>query len=344
MSTITPHRSIGLPQPRLHRFQKPRLKSHLFPLHSSKENSASISTSTSTSTSFEKQGAEEGIPIEDVTVLAKFQSRHNHIRVLEVSRRADHPLAGSRLLLLDTPGNIHSISHLFNPLTSSYLDVFATLPPIIPSGPIAILGFGAGSAARLILNLYPKTIIHGYELDPSVISVAREFFGLFKLEKQYRNQISISVSDAIEAIPTMADGFYSGILVDLFLKGSVIPPLQDKDTWKELKKKLDKNGRIMVNCGGRCVESEDPRRDGNVVKEETLKAMSEVFGKDKLFVLNLGGTKEEDSWVGLTGDLPDLEGWKGILPTALRCYVDMWKPYINVRNKYKYIRNECISE
>lgn len=160
-------------------------------------------------------------------------------------------ISGSRLLLLDIPGNIHSISHLFNPLTSSYLDVFATLPPIIPSGPIAILGFGAGSAARLILNLYPKTIIHGYhclldiitslisldiyaiayrlwdiitnlpfgitiyryELDPSVISVAREFFGLFKLEKQYRNQISISVSDAIEAIPTMADGFYSGTII-----------------------------------------------------------------------------------------------------------------------------------
>jgi hypothetical protein len=44
-----------------------------------------------------------------------------------------------------------------------------------------------------------------------VISVAREFFGLLKLEKQYRDQLSIIVSDAIEAIPTMEDGFYSGI-------------------------------------------------------------------------------------------------------------------------------------
>jgi hypothetical protein len=128
--------------------------------------------------------------------------------------------------------------------------------------------------------------------------------------------------------------------VDLFLKGSVIPQLQDKNTWKELKKKLDKNGRIMVNCGGRCVESEDPRRDGNVVKERTLTAMSEVFGKDKLFVLNLGGTKVEDSWVSLTGKSPDLEGWKGQLPTSLCCYVDMWKPYKNIRSKY--IRSENI--
>lgn len=124
------------------------------------------------------------------------------------------------------------------------------------------------------------------------------------------------------------------------MKGSVIPQLQDENIWKELKKKLNKNGRIMVNCGGRCVESEDPRRDGNVVKEKTLAAMSEVFGRDKLLVLNLGGAEVEDSWVGLTGNLPDLEGWKAQLPTALCCYVDMWKPYKNIRSKY--IRNVYI--
>lgn len=68
-----------------------------------------------------------------------------------------------------------------------------------------------------IINNLPLCItIYRYELDPSVISVAREFFGLFKLEKQYRNQISISISDAIEAIPTMADGFYSGTIIFFF--------------------------------------------------------------------------------------------------------------------------------
>ncbi|KAJ4771892.1 S-adenosyl-L-methionine-dependent methyltransferases superfamily protein [Rhynchospora pubera] len=332
MNTLTPHRHIRLwHQPKLQPFQNPprlKVKSlRLFPLNSSNHNS------DSTSTSISREGAEQGIPNEDVRTLARFQSRHNNICVLQVSRRADHPLAGTRLLLLDKPGNIHSISHLFNPLTSSYLDVFATLPPIIPSGPIAILGFGAGSAARLILHLYPKTIIHGYELDPSVISVAREFFSLSKLEQQYRNQLSIFISDAIQSIPTLEDGFYSGILVDLYLKGSVITQLQDTNTWKELKKKIHRNGRIMVNCGGRCVESEDPRRDGDVVKEETLKAMSEVFGEDKVFVLNLGGAKEEDSWVGLTGDLPDLEGWKGQLPSELCCHVDMWSPYKYIRER-----------
>ncbi|KAJ6294119.1 hypothetical protein OIU76_022242 [Salix suchowensis] len=181
---------------------------------------------------------EDGIPIEDVKIIAKFKSRYNYIRVLEISRKADHPFAGSRLLLLDAPGNIHSISFLFKSLTNTYFDVFAALPPIIPPGPIAILGFGAGSAARLLLELYPGVVVHGWELDPSVIDVGREFFGLKKLEKQYPDRLFIYVGNALSA--EVKDGF-SGILVDLFCK-------------------------------------EDKRRDGKVVMEDTLKAMHRVFG------------------------------------------------------------------
>ncbi|KAF2312933.1 hypothetical protein GH714_042476 [Hevea brasiliensis] len=206
------------------------------------------------------------------------------------SRKADHPLAGSRLLLLDAPGNIHSISFRFKLLTDTYFDVFATLPPILPPGPVAVLGFGAGSAARLILELYPDVAVHGWELDPSVI----------------------------------ADGL-SGILVDLFSKGSVIPELQDPNTWEELIRCLRKGGRIMVNVGGRCVEAEDKRRDGDVVMEDTLKAMHQVFGDD-LFVLSLGNQKD-DSSVALTGKLPDSDAWKKVLPKSLRFYVDMWAPF-----------------
>ncbi|KAF3437503.1 hypothetical protein FNV43_RR20257 [Rhamnella rubrinervis] len=142
---------------------------------------------------------DEGISAEDVKVLVKFKSRYNYIRVLQVSRKADHPFAGSRLLLLDEPGNIHSISFLFKSFTDTYFDVFATLPPILPPGPIGILGFGAGSAARLILELYPQVVIHGWELDPSVIAVGREYFGLSKLEKQYQDRLFVYVGNALMA-------------------------------------------------------------------------------------------------------------------------------------------------
>ncbi|CAN6862877.1 unnamed protein product [Brassica oleracea var. botrytis] len=266
---------------------------------------------------------DDGVPSNEVKTIAKFKSRHNYIRVIEVSRRSDHPLAGSRLLLLDTPGNIHSISFLLKTLTDSYFDVFATLPPIIPPGSIGVLGFGAGSTARLILELYPpEYTIHGWEIDPSVIDVGREFFSLSKLERDHKDRIFINIGDALDA--SVRTGF-SGILVDLFSEGSVIKELQDPNVWRGLKSRLRKRGRIMVNVGGRCVEAEDSERDGDLVMVETLKAMSQVFG-DKLFVLTLGSG--DDSSVALTGDLPDLDAWKKSLPVReLRSFADMWKPF-----------------
>ncbi|CAL5440970.1 unnamed protein product [Camellia sinensis] len=266
---------------------------------------------------------DDGIPIDLVKTLVKFKSRHNYIRVLQVSRTADHPFAGSRLLLLDSPGNIHSISFLLKSLTSTYFDVFATLPPILPPGPLGILGFGAGSAARLILDLYPNNgVIHGWELDPAVISVGREYFGLSRLEKQHPDRLYIYIGNALNA--EIKDGF-SGVLVDLFSKGCLIPELQEPRTWERMKRRLRRGGRIMVNVGGRCVEAEDSRRDGNVVMKETLRAMHEVF-PGELSVLSLGN-REDDSSIALTGELPDADTWKKALPKPLRFYADFWTPF-----------------
>ncbi|CAN4100504.1 unnamed protein product [Withania somnifera] len=278
-----------------------------------------------TTPTIQQQNQDDGIPIEHVKTLVKFKSRHSYIRVLEVSRRADHPLSGSRLLLLDTPGNIHSISFLFKSITNAYYNVLVTLPPIVPPGPLGILGFGAGSVAKLILETYPHGIIHGYELDPAVISVGREFFALSRMEKQYPDRLFIYISNALNA--SVKDG-YSGLIVDLFSKGCLIPELQDPQTWRKLKRKLKKGGRIMVNVGGRCVEPEDVRKDGKVIMEETLEVMNKVF-EGEVFVLNLGNSKQEDSSVAIVGGggLPDLEKWKMSVPKSLRFYVDMWKKY-----------------
>uniref|UniRef100_A0A2P2NJG8 Uncharacterized protein MANES_14G061900 n=1 Tax=Rhizophora mucronata TaxID=61149 RepID=A0A2P2NJG8_RHIMU len=265
---------------------------------------------------------DDGIPADDVKIISKFKSRHNYIRVLEVSRKADHPFAGSRLLLLDAPGNIHSISFLFKPFTKTYFDVLATLPPILPAGPVAILGFGAGSTARLILESYQEVAVHGWELDPSVIAVGREYFGLEKLEKKYPDRLFIYVGNALTA---KTEGGFAGIIVDLFCKGSLIAELQDPNTWEMLNGCLRKGGRIMVNVGGSCVEAENKRIDGKVVMEDTLKAMYQVFPK-KLSALSLGNRKD-DSSIALTGKLPDLDAWKNKLRRPLRCYADLWTPY-----------------
>ncbi|GFZ17403.1 S-adenosyl-L-methionine-dependent methyltransferases superfamily protein [Actinidia rufa] len=268
-----------------------------------------------------KTRPDDGIPADLVKTLAKFKSRHNFIRVLEVARSADHPFAGARLLLLDAPGNIHSISFLFKTLTQTYFDVFATLPPLLPPGPIAILGFGAGSAARSILELHPDSVVHGWELDPAVISVAREYFGLSRIEKQHPNRIYICIGNAFDA---EIEGSYSGLLVDLFSKGCLVPELRDPATWEKMRRRLRRGGRIMVNVGGSCVEAEDGR-DGREIMDETLRALNRVF-RGEVSVLSLGNGMD-DSSVALTGGLPDVEAWKKALPKPLRFYADMWRPF-----------------
>ncbi|KAI3939047.1 hypothetical protein MKW92_018444 [Papaver armeniacum] len=255
----------------------------------------------------------------------KIEEKYNYIRVIEVPRIADHPFVGSRLLILDAPGNIHSVSFIFKLLTETYFDVFATFPPIFPpgGGPLGILGFRAGSTARIIFELYPEVIIHGWELDSSVISVGREYFILLKLDNDSPGRLFINIGDALN---TSVRDVFSGILVDLFCKGRVIPELQNSTTWEKLKGSLRKGGRIMVNVGGSCIEAEDSSIYAKMVMEKTLNAMYQVF-PGQLFVLSLG-MRKEDSSIALTGDLPHLDSWRLLLPASLRGYVKMWTPVL----------------
>ena len=118
--------------------------------------------------------------------------------------------------------------------------------------------------------------------------VRREYFGLSKLEKGHPDKLFIYIGNALNA--SVRNGF-SGILVDLFCKGSLISELQDPGTWEKLRKRLRKGGRIMVNVGGSCVEAEDSRRDGKVAMEESLKAMHKVFGDQFLFWISERGRR-----------------------------------------------------
>ncbi|OAY64940.1 hypothetical protein ACMD2_27439, partial [Ananas comosus] len=256
-----------------------------------------------------------------LVLVAEFSSPHNHIRVVDVSPLAhpDHPLSRSRLLL-------PRLAQTPSLPTSTYFDLFASLPPILPPGPLALLGFGAGSAARLVLALHPGARIHGYELDPCVLAFARRFFALADLEARHPLRLTVHEADALAGPAASVPGGFAGLMVDLFLRGSVVPELQDAATWAALKGRVRDGGRVMVNLGGRCVEAEE-RRDGDAVMRATLGAMREAFGAHQVFVLSLGrGGGDDDSFVALTGPLPNSEQWKRKLPPALRGYVDLWRP------------------
>ncbi|GJP37157.1 hypothetical protein CLOM_g21596 [Closterium sp. NIES-68] len=282
---------------------------------------------------------------DDVSLLHSQITPYNFVKVVEVSRRADNSLAGSRVLLLDQPGNIHSMYFKYKPWTDSYYDLFTLLPPLLPPGPIAILGLAAGTGARLLLRHYPHLELHGWEIDDHVIQVARSYFDLEELEdgsfaaQQLRPYVPFSDSDsdtiegdcigeeeteretpAPSAGTTEADtshvdgvgrlvvhcgdalstsatvlGGFAGIIVDLYSRGAVVAPLQQVDTWRALSGRLHEGGKILVNCGGGCVEGDESvQTDGEAIMLATLEAMAAVFPPEAILCHRVGDEDGED--------------------------------------------------
>eukprot|EP00252_Welwitschia_mirabilis_P023351 TRINITY_DN6577_c0_g1_i2.p1 TRINITY_DN6577_c0_g1~~TRINITY_DN6577_c0_g1_i2.p1 ORF type:complete len:378 (+),score=24.93 TRINITY_DN6577_c0_g1_i2:40-1134(+) len=266
------------------------------------------------------------------------QSEHNFIRVIDICRSAYSPLAGARLLLLHKPGNIHSIYYKFKTLTNTYFDILATIPPILPAKDgqadlcLGILGMGAGTAARVLFHFWPSLQVHGWEIDPEVVEIGRRFFALAELEREQKGRLVVHIGDALEEAAFA--GSFSGIMVDLFNEGCVIRELQEPAVWERLRKRLKKGGRIVVNCGGRFVESEKSCRNGQTLMEETLSALSVVFA-GKVSVLRMTSEECEDSCIAVTGCLPDFGLWKRSLPPPLAAFVHQWVPLQSFQRSQK---------
>jgi len=163
---------------------------------------------------------------------------------MEVSQEADHLLAGARLLLLDNPGCIHTVYYEQNVLTNSYYDALATVVPLLPPGPVGILGLGAGATSHILHHFFPTLETHGWELDPDIISIARQFFNLSELEGSEgvdtgkltsfvseddvkpTGKLTVHIGDALGPDVSVEGGF-AGLIVDLFAEGRIIPALQE---------------------------------------------------------------------------------------------------------------------
>lgn len=270
-------------------------------------------------------GKEDGGP-PSFSVVAAMKSPHNDILVVDD--------ASSRFLLLDSSHNIHSMLSKKQKWTGSYWDDFASLPAIIPQGPIGILGLGAGTAAHLMLECWPSLHIEGWEIDEILIDMAREYFGLSDLEKftQAGGSLSVHIGDALS--PSVAvEGGFAGIIVDLFSDGKILPQLKQDATWLEIEKKLMSNGRIMVNCGGAHSElsssgdqaayaNASPK--GSWLQNSTIKALCQAF-PGRLSWKKMA-EDESDNYLALTGPVPDLDAWSASLPSPLSTNVMYWRP------------------
>ncbi|KAK9095732.1 hypothetical protein Sjap_021229 [Stephania japonica] len=212
-------------------------------------------------------------------------------------------------------------------------DEFASLPAIVPRGPIAILGLGGGTSAHLILDSWPSLKLEGWEIDELLIDKAREYLGLCNLERsnQVGGVLCVHVGDALSPSATVPGGF-AGIVVDLFSDGKILTQLEEVATWLELNNRLMCHGRIMVNCGGVHAEATDPSnvaaqaklsQKGDLwIQNSTIKAMCGAFPGNLSWKKEAGG----ENYLALTGPMPDLDLWSNLVPDHLKLNVKQWKP------------------
>ncbi|KAI3414412.1 uncharacterized protein J3R85_016303 [Psidium guajava] len=258
---------------------------------------------------------------EEFRVISAVRSEYNDIVIVDTAR--------SRFLLLDSTHNVHSmVNKGEDKWSGSYWDEFASLPAVVPEGPpIAIFGLGGGTAAHLMLQLWPQLQIEGWEIDEVLIDKAREYMGLSDLEKPNGagGMLSVRVGDVLSPRAKVDGGYYSGIAVDLFAGGRVLPQLQEVETWLELKERLMPSGRIMVNCGG--IDDADPT---GIAREwernSTIRAMSRAFPGELSW--RITAQAEGENYLALTGPLPDLDLWSARVPGRLSKNVREWRPCI----------------
>ncbi|KAF8087377.1 hypothetical protein N665_0588s0044 [Sinapis alba] len=272
----------------------------------------------------ESSRVEEEEEEEEYWVVTAVRSKYNEIVIVDT--------VDSRYLLLDSTKNAHSVINKGGEnWTGSYWDEFASLPPIVPDGPIAIYGLGGGTAARLILELWPSVQLEGWEIDDILIEKAREYMGLSELEKPTSKggSLRVLIDDALSPSEDVS-GKYAGIIVDLFADGKVLDQLQQVQMWHDLASRLMPNGLIMVNCAGieeeKVVTNEKPQLvlgDSVWMLNPTIKVLSEAFPGQ----VSWKRTPDSEglNFVALTGGVPDLSDWSNKVPVRLSETVKQWK-------------------
>lgn len=130
-----------------------------------------------------------------------------------------------------------------------------------------VLGLGPGVIARQLVDRGLE--VDAVELDPAVIDVAREFFGL-------PDSVVVHQGDAREALPRIP-GRFDLVLLDTFTGENLPWHVMTLEGLGAIRSKLKPGGRLVVNAVGSS--------DGDSPGLERLEAAArEVFGETRIYV------------------------------------------------------------
>jgi len=182
-------------------------------------------------------------------IIYEEESPYQLIRVEEVEE--------ARLLIFNEGSGIQSVLFPARQRTHMYYDHLASIPLLADVGAdqmrTAVLGLAGGTLVRQYLATYPADIepdIVGVEVDPSVVGVARNFFGLDELP------IQVVVEDGRIFLATESEPF-DVIIVDAYSTQMYIPPhMVTQEFFSLVRENLTPNGLTAMNVNATEPDSE----------------------------------------------------------------------------------------
>jgi trans-aconitate methyltransferase len=241
---------------------------------------------------------QQGLIKNTAGMIYEAESAYNYIQVLEEG--------GYRFLRLNEGQGMHSIWHadqyyFGGPWSQPLVATFFNDPVLDPTNVerIAILGLAGGTTARQASLAYPDAQVDGWEIDPEIIRVGEEWFGM---DLPNLNAVAEDARWGISHSETL----YDVISIDAYRPPYIPPHMVTVEFFAEVAKHLTDKGAIAINVG----RSPDDRSLLNAMTSTVAVIFPNVFVMDIPDSYNsvLFATKNYDSsWANFQKNLESVQ-------------------------------------
>lgn len=211
---------------------------------------------------------QQGLIKNTAGMIYEAESAYNYIQVLEEG--------GYRFLRLNEGQGMHSIWHadqyyFGGPWSQPLVATFFNDPVLDPTNveKIAILGLAGGTTARQASLAYPDAQVDGWEIDPDIIRVGEEWFGM---DLPNLNAVAEDARWGISHSETL----YDVISIDAYRPPYIPPHMVTVEFFAEVAKHLTDKGAIAINVG----RSPDDRSLLNAMTSTVAVIFPNVFVMD----------------------------------------------------------------
>lgn len=180
-------------------------------------------------------------PADRGTLLHEEESAYNYIQVVDEN--------GAHELILNEGRAVHSIYNPAELLTGGPWDYFMAAPLLVTDAAnpapqdAMIIGLAGGTTARQLTAAFGPIPITGVEIDPSIVEVARNYFGLDELAN-----LSVEVEDGRYALRTSRSEF-DLIGIDAYRQPYIPFQLTTREFFQEVQSHLRPEGVAVINAG-----------------------------------------------------------------------------------------------